>query len=197
MCACVCFVLLLLLHADHTRQVCGEILCIVCVTNAFQYLTHSLSQSLTHRYYGCGTPLPAGISGLRVLDLGSGTGRDCYVAAQLVGEQGFVTGECLECVCVLCVCGSVCVLCGCVLCCECVCMLATADLHKPHATLSADNNLLFVNHILSPRVHTAAGIDMIPEQLEIANRHLESYSRDVLKYSKPNMKFIQVSTSHR
>jgi hypothetical protein len=36
------------------------------------------------RYYGCGTPLPAGIFGLRVLDLGSGTGRDCYVAARMV-----------------------------------------------------------------------------------------------------------------
>jgi len=45
------------------------------------------------RYYGCGTPLPSGIEGLRVLDLGSGTGRDCYVAARMVGESGFVTGE--------------------------------------------------------------------------------------------------------
>jgi len=45
------------------------------------------------RYYGCGTPLPSGISGLRVLDLGSGTGRDCYVAARMVGEKGFVTGK--------------------------------------------------------------------------------------------------------
>jgi SAM-dependent methyltransferase len=44
------------------------------------------------RYYGCGTPLPLGITGLRVLDLGSGTGRDCYVAARLVGPSGFVTG---------------------------------------------------------------------------------------------------------
>ena len=33
--------------------------------------------------------LPAG---LRVLDLGSGSGRDCYVCAALVGEQGSVIG---------------------------------------------------------------------------------------------------------
>ena len=45
------------------------------------------------RYYGCGTPLPSGITGLRVLDLGCGTGRDCYVAARLVGEDGSVTGK--------------------------------------------------------------------------------------------------------
>ena len=44
------------------------------------------------KYYGCGSPTPQGIEGLRVLDLGSGSGRDCYVAANLVGEKGFVTG---------------------------------------------------------------------------------------------------------
>ena len=32
------------------------------------------------------------LTGLRVLDLGSGSGRDCYVCAALVGEQGSVIG---------------------------------------------------------------------------------------------------------
>lgn len=45
------------------------------------------------KFYGCGNPIPAGIEGLRVLDLGCGSGRDCYVAAKLVGEKGSVTGE--------------------------------------------------------------------------------------------------------
>ena len=44
------------------------------------------------KYYGCGSPTPLGIRGLRVLDLGSGSGRDCYVAAALVGEEGRVVG---------------------------------------------------------------------------------------------------------
>lgn len=44
------------------------------------------------KFYGCGAPLPLGIEGLRVLDLGSGSGRDCYVCAALVGERGSVTG---------------------------------------------------------------------------------------------------------
>jgi len=30
------------------------------------------------KFYGCGSPIPFGIEGLRVLDLGSGSGRDCY-----------------------------------------------------------------------------------------------------------------------
>lgn len=43
-------------------------------------------------FYGCGSPLPLGIEGLRVLDLGCGSGRDCYVASALVGPRGAVTG---------------------------------------------------------------------------------------------------------
>jgi arsenite methyltransferase len=44
------------------------------------------------KYYGCGSPFPRGIKGLRVLDLGCGSGRDCYVCAALVGEDGSVIG---------------------------------------------------------------------------------------------------------
>ena len=44
------------------------------------------------RYYGCGLVCPPVLQGLRVLDLGSGSGRDCYVLAQLVGETGEVFG---------------------------------------------------------------------------------------------------------
>ncbi|KAJ1677439.1 hypothetical protein EV182_006173, partial [Spiromyces aspiralis] len=44
------------------------------------------------KFYGCGNPIPLGIRGKRVLDLGSGSGRDCYVAAALVGSEGSVTG---------------------------------------------------------------------------------------------------------
>jgi arsenite methyltransferase len=44
------------------------------------------------RYYGCGLVAPTELTGLRVLDLGSGAGQDCYVLAQLVGEHGHVVG---------------------------------------------------------------------------------------------------------
>eukprot|EP00924_Labyrinthula_sp_SR-Ha-C_P014557 augustus_masked-scaffold_34-processed-gene-1.16-mRNA-1 protein AED:0.07 eAED:0.07 QI:0/-1/0/1/-1/1/1/0/376 len=45
------------------------------------------------KYYGCGSPLPTGgLTGLTVLDLGSGSGRDCYICAKLVGETGKVYG---------------------------------------------------------------------------------------------------------
>lgn len=44
------------------------------------------------KFYGCGTPIPLGIQGKTVLDLGSGSGRDAYVAGALAGEEGKVIG---------------------------------------------------------------------------------------------------------
>ncbi len=44
------------------------------------------------KYYGCGLVLPESLKGCRVLDLGCGSGRDCYLLSQLVGEQGRVVG---------------------------------------------------------------------------------------------------------
>ena len=44
------------------------------------------------RYYGCGLVVPVALEGLRVLDLGSGSGQDAYVLSQLVGSSGEVVG---------------------------------------------------------------------------------------------------------
>ncbi|WP_158085707.1 methyltransferase domain-containing protein [Henriciella aquimarina] len=45
------------------------------------------------RFYGCGVVVPeADMTGWHVVDLGSGSGQDVYVLAQLVGEGGSVTG---------------------------------------------------------------------------------------------------------
>eukprot|EP00808_Paulinella_micropora_P006527 g53354.t1 len=48
--------------------------------------------AVTERYFGCGVTIPTCLRGKRVLDLGSGSGRDCYILAQLVGEEGEVVG---------------------------------------------------------------------------------------------------------
>jgi arsenite methyltransferase len=44
------------------------------------------------RYYGCGLVAPPLLEGARILDLGSGSGRDAYVLAQLAGPAGSVVG---------------------------------------------------------------------------------------------------------
>ncbi len=44
------------------------------------------------RYYGCGLVSPELLKGTSILDLGSGSGRDCYALAQMVGETGRVVG---------------------------------------------------------------------------------------------------------
>ena len=44
------------------------------------------------KYYGCGLTIPDHVGGLRILDLGSGSGRDCYIAGKLTGESGYVVG---------------------------------------------------------------------------------------------------------
>lgn len=44
------------------------------------------------KYYGCGIVAPDELRGKRVLDLGCGAGRDVYVLAQFVGEEGEVVG---------------------------------------------------------------------------------------------------------
>lgn len=47
---------------------------------------------VSSRYYGCGLVAPLALEGARILDLGSGSGRDCYVLAQLAGPTGSVLG---------------------------------------------------------------------------------------------------------
>jgi len=44
------------------------------------------------KYYGCGLIAPDALRGMRILDLGSGSGRDVYALAGLVGAAGHVVG---------------------------------------------------------------------------------------------------------
>jgi arsenite methyltransferase len=59
---------------------------------AIRAIVAELHPEVVERYYGCGSPIPAGLEGATVLDLGCGTGRDCYVVSKLVGPRGRVIG---------------------------------------------------------------------------------------------------------
>ncbi len=56
-----------------------------------QYL-EAIPQEVIDRDYGCGDPSQYLRAGETVLDLGSGTGKICFIAAQVVGEKGRVIG---------------------------------------------------------------------------------------------------------
>src|SRR5213594_5064259 len=51
-----------------------------------------IPQEVIERDYGCGDPSKYLREGETVLDLGSGTGKTCFIAAQIVGPRGKVIG---------------------------------------------------------------------------------------------------------
>jgi arsenite methyltransferase len=51
-----------------------------------------IPQEVIERDYGCGDPSRYVYEGETVLDLGSGTGKICFIAAQIVGPKGKVLG---------------------------------------------------------------------------------------------------------
>ena len=67
-----------------------------CPTEAMPYYLRDkvalIADEIQARFYGCGSPIPHALEGATVLDLGCGTGRDAYLASQLVGETGRVIG---------------------------------------------------------------------------------------------------------
>lgn len=67
-----------------------------CLAEAMPpYLREALQKihpEVKEKFYGCGSPIPQVLQGKTVLDLGCGTGRDCYLLSQLVGSEGRVIG---------------------------------------------------------------------------------------------------------
>mmetsp|Transcript_20075 Transcript_20075/g.24815 ORF Transcript_20075/g.24815 Transcript_20075/m.24815 type:complete len:364 (+) Transcript_20075:132-1223(+) len=55
-------------------------------------LLKNVSDDVISKYYGCGLCIPDELEGLTILDLGCGSGRDVYLASQLVGPTGRVIG---------------------------------------------------------------------------------------------------------
>jgi ubiquinone/menaquinone biosynthesis C-methylase UbiE len=68
-----------------------------CTTGAKPPKHIAAAISLIHeeveaKYYGCGLIIPTVLKGMRILDLGSGSGRDCFILSKLVGENGYIVG---------------------------------------------------------------------------------------------------------
>jgi len=78
-------------YREAAREVKGEICSPVAIPRG--YLTH-IPEEVVARSYGCGSPVfDAQLKpGETVLDLGSGAGLECFIAARLVGPTGRVIG---------------------------------------------------------------------------------------------------------
>ncbi|XP_053363015.1 arsenite methyltransferase [Clarias gariepinus] len=62
------------------------------LSKSVQHALEQVHPEVCRRFFGCGLVAPEKLKGCSVLDLGSGSGRDCYVLSNLVGEDGRVTG---------------------------------------------------------------------------------------------------------
>ena len=76
-------------YAGAARDRQGELCCPVAYDP--RYL-EAIPQEILERDYGCGDPSNHLRPGETVLDLGSGGGKICYIAAQVVGAEGRVIG---------------------------------------------------------------------------------------------------------
>ncbi len=63
-----------------------------CPVDYNQELLAILPPEIVEKDYGCGDPSRYVREGDTVLDLGSGGGKICYMAAKIVGNQGQVIG---------------------------------------------------------------------------------------------------------
>src|SRR5438552_3755741 len=76
-------------YAAGARE-CADKLC--CPVNYEAEYLKVIPREVIERDYGCGNPSIYLREGETVLDLGSGTGKICFIAAQIVGRKGKVIG---------------------------------------------------------------------------------------------------------
>src|SRR5436309_11792290 len=77
------------LYADGAKERADKLCCPAEYDNE---LLTAIPQEVIERDYGCGDPSRYLREGEVVVDLGSGTGKICFIAAQIVGPKGKVIG---------------------------------------------------------------------------------------------------------
>lgn len=70
---------------EHVDQLC-------CPVDYESEYLKAIPREVIERDYGCGDPSRYLREGQVVVDLGSGTGKICFIAAQIVGPKGKVIG---------------------------------------------------------------------------------------------------------
>src|SRR5208283_2524158 len=79
-------------HARYTAAAVRTEAALCCPVSYDPRHLEAIPAEVLERDYGCGDPTPYVRPGEVVLDLGSGGGKVCFIAAQVVGPQGRVIG---------------------------------------------------------------------------------------------------------
>ena len=76
----------------YARGAEGRVAALCCPVSYDLRFLEPIPQEVLDRDYGCGDPSAYVREGETVLDLGSGGGKICFIASQIVGEKGRVIG---------------------------------------------------------------------------------------------------------
>ncbi|MCB9384981.1 MAG: methyltransferase domain-containing protein [Bryobacterales bacterium] len=80
-------------HLKRTGDLTQKACCTLDTSERHQQLFQLIPSAVTEKHYGCGCPIPEDeLTGLTVLDLGSGAGVDAFLLSHKVGPDGFVHG---------------------------------------------------------------------------------------------------------
>ena len=79
-------------HARYARAAQTPEASLCCAVSYDPKLLEAIPREVIDKDYGCGDPSRYLTPGQTVLDLGSGTGKICFIAAQVVGAKGRVIG---------------------------------------------------------------------------------------------------------
>jgi SAM-dependent methyltransferase len=80
-------------YLKRTGDLSQKACCTLDTAERYKEIFQHIPAAVAERHYGCGCPIPSDdLTGLTVLDLGSGAGVDAFVAAYKVGPSGFVHG---------------------------------------------------------------------------------------------------------
>ena len=78
---------------EKTSDLQQSACCADTTTSLYRDIVAKIPSEVVDRNYGCGVTIPPDdLTGLRVLDLGSGTGLDAFIVSALVGPTGHVIG---------------------------------------------------------------------------------------------------------
>ncbi|XP_062609883.1 arsenite methyltransferase-like [Saccostrea cucullata] len=78
------------LQDDRNNQVCVTLSSEV--SQAVKDALGAIPEDITAKFDGCGLVVPEKVEGRKILDLGSGCGRDSFILSKLIGPNGHVTG---------------------------------------------------------------------------------------------------------